>query len=207
MINVLREGVHTKHTCKGYNNYDPIYSSTTLIVKDKANILVDPGHIAERKAIEDLLLKEGKKPEDINWVLITHHHLDHCSNMGSFPNAKIFTGNGYVTQKEAVYKVFKDMNLFEEETGVKVISTPGHTPDSVSYLYEQEGIKYMCVGDAVYEESIREGEFKGVEDRKRYLDSLEEIFTSADVIIPGHGAIIEGEHKRELYKIIKNYER
>jgi glyoxylase-like metal-dependent hydrolase (beta-lactamase superfamily II) len=203
MIKVLRTGVHVLTPGQGYSNYRPIYSSTTLIRTDGGNFLVDPGHIAGRTAVEGLLKKEGLDAGMIDWVLITHHHLDHCSNIGSFPNAKIFTENGYVTHGEPSYMVFDDLALFEDETGIRVIPTPGHTADSVSYLYEENGLKYMCVGDAIFETAIRGGKFTGGYDRKKSLESLEKIFSMADVIIPGHGDIIEGSNKDNLYKIIK----
>jgi len=203
MIKVLRPGVHLNNKGKGYNNYLPIYSSTTLIKSGEKIILVDPGHIAERKKIQDLLGAEGVKPDEIDLVLITHHHLDHCSNMGSFPRAKIFLEGGYVSQNEPSYMVFRDLTLFNEGTGIEVVQTSGHTTDSVSYLYEEDGLNYMCVGDAVFEESIREGQFGGVADKVKYLESLEKIFNLADVIIPGHGEVIKDQRKGDLYKIIK----
>lgn len=201
----MRTGVHIKeHNQEDYSKFDPIYSSSTLIESNGKLILVDPGHVAERKAVEELLAKKGFTPAQIDYVLITHRHLDHCSNMGSFQNARIFMDGGFVEPDRPAYAVLKNhVSVLEHELGVEIMATPGHTDDSMSYLYEENGIKYMCVGDAVYEESIRGGVYSGVADPKKYRESLEKIFSVADVIIPGHGEKIEGEHKHELYKIIK----
>ena len=44
----------------------------------------------EGMAIADQLAKIGYKPEDIDIVVFTHLHWDHCFYMDKFTNAKFF---------------------------------------------------------------------------------------------------------------------
>ena len=205
MIKVLREGVHERNSeNSGYTVWHPICSSATLIQTEGINILVDPGHFALADELNKLLAQEGLKPEDINFVFITHHHLDHSSNMGAFEHAKIYLGDGYVDRTAPAYKVFQNLEQVELPSTVKIVSTPGHTMESVSLLYEEEGVKYMCVGDAVREDALRAGENLGYADDELYWKWGQKIFKMADVIIPGHGRVIEGEIKKELQKLIES---
>lgn len=243
MIKVLRTGVHTDNRFEGYTNFEPIYGSSTLIVAEVGGeagfavggrvsggrvggtakpsagglkILVDPGHIAVAAELNELLKKEGVLPEQIDYVFITHHHLDHSSNMGAFANAKIFIGDGYVTREQPSYMVFKkqsgaaggvsglqsDYLMPGLPANFKIFSTPGHTLESNSYLYEENGVRYICAGDAVREDVIRVGAHTVMASRELYLKSLKQIFALADVIIPGHGRVIEGALKEALQRLV-----
>ena len=147
----------------------------------------------------------GITPElrsNIDYVFITHHHLDHSSNMGMFPRAKIFIGDGYITRFKPNYDVYKKLELISLPENFKIIPTPGHTLESNSYLYVENGTRYICAGDAVREDVIREGAPTVQNDKKQYLESLKKVFSLGDVIIPGHGRMIEGELKKELEKLI-----
>jgi len=77
---------------KGYakeiNGEEFASSTTTLIQDDNLNVIVDPG--MDRKALLESLVKEGLKPEDIDFVIVTHTHLDHSLLAGIFENSKIF---------------------------------------------------------------------------------------------------------------------
>ncbi|HCC07141.1 MAG TPA: hypothetical protein DEP72_03110 [Clostridiales bacterium] len=50
-------------------------STVTLIQGEDKNIVVDPR--INRKELLDALSKEGLTAKDINYVILTHNHLDH----------------------------------------------------------------------------------------------------------------------------------
>lgn len=63
-------------------------STSTLITSSRGKrIVVDPG--SNKKLLLSALTKRNLKVEDVDWVFLTHHHLDHAMNVGLFPNAKI----------------------------------------------------------------------------------------------------------------------
>ncbi|MFC1747810.1 MBL fold metallo-hydrolase [Pseudomonadota bacterium] len=206
MIKVLREGIHDRvEDAPSHVIFNPIFSSAILILTEGIKILVDPGHIGRFQELVDALSAEGLKPEDIDLVFLTHHHLDHASSMGSFPNAKIYLENGFVTQKDSSYTVYRDLSKVELPSTCSVIETPGHTLDSRSLLFEEDGVKYICAGDSVREDVIRSGEKIAWDDEELFKKSLKMIFGLAEVIIPGHGRVIEGENKDELQKFVDKY--
>ena len=81
--------------------------------------------------------------------------------------------------------VTEDIEIAE---GVKLVHTPGHTPDSMSVFVKADR-NYAVAGDAVpLEDNIR----KKVPPRLNYdpdlaMQSIKSIVRFADVIVPGHG--------------------
>ena len=76
---------------EGYAREEKDYvaaSSTSVLIKDgKLNIIVDPG--MNRKFLMNALKKENLMPKDINYVILSHYHLDHSLLTGIFENAKV----------------------------------------------------------------------------------------------------------------------
>lgn len=94
--------------------------------------------------MEDALRAQGVRPEDVDVVINTHLHDDHCGNNQLFTNATF-----YIQQKEldaALHphpldyryepSFFEGLNIHaldgdaEILPGLKVMLTPGHTPGS-----------------------------------------------------------------------------
>jgi N-acyl homoserine lactone hydrolase len=101
-------------------------------------------------AMDAQLGKIGLKPDDINYVILGHMHLDHAGNMSKFPNATFviqsdelkaawwpdpgysiyYIPGDFVDSKN--YKIIRlggDFDLFNDKS-VEVIRAPGHTPGS-----------------------------------------------------------------------------
>lgn len=90
------------------DRYVEVYGYFFLVTGNGHNILVDtgmglpPGVDTPKQQVfghfcvepgEDttsLLRKEGLSPSDIDTLVLTHLHTDHCWNVGLFPNAKIY---------------------------------------------------------------------------------------------------------------------
>ena len=119
------------------------------------NILVDTSMSAEdtkkytETKVEDLISFEdarssvGLRPEDIELIIQTHLHFDHCGNTAKCKNAKVIVQKAELDFAFAPHPVFasvydkgliKGCNLVpiqgdqEIFPGIDVISVPGHTP-------------------------------------------------------------------------------
>jgi len=118
------------------------------------------------------LKKLGVNPEDIDIIINTHLHWDHCFNNASFPNARI-----YVQQKEieaaisplpphyVFYESYqigmtpqwiKAMDKFSAVDGdativpgIEVLPLPGHTLGFQGVLIDTADGKYLIAGDSV----------------------------------------------------------
>ncbi len=188
---------------KGYakevNGEEFASSTTTLIQDSNLNVVVDPG--MNRKALLNGLAKEGLKPEDINFVIVTHTHLDHSLLAGIFKNAKIlddnsiYSFNGKIAEHEG--KV--------PNTDIEIISTPGHDPFHCSVLVDTtEYGKVAVAGDVFWwvdgqeqktdKQSLLEHKDPYVKDEPVLIKSRQKLLETVDYIIPGHG---------KMFKIIK----
>ena len=202
MIEVLLEGLHANHRGKGYYDIDPLTSSVTLIQSKGRNILVDAGTPNFFPHIKKNLARFNLKPENIHYVLNTHFHLDHCGNDAFFPNAVVWVGRSNLDYKTGRARVYQDIGKLEYPAGIKMILTPGHTFDHAVYCYEENGEKYVCAGDSVREDTIRSRRVPRCHLPEKFVPSMKMVFEMADVIIPGHGRIIKGALKKELYELV-----
>lgn len=117
-------------------------STTCLIQVDNLNVIVDPG--MDRGALLNGLAKEGLEPKDINFVVLTHTHLDHCLLTGIFENAKVLDDSDLFSF---------DGKTFEHQgrvpnSDIEIIATPGHDQFHCSVLVETEDLgKVVVAGD------------------------------------------------------------
>ncbi len=74
--------------------YDrPLQTSVHLIVEDGRAAIIDPCVNRSVPGILDALAQKGLAPADVQWVILTHIHLDHAGGTGllvsQLPNARV----------------------------------------------------------------------------------------------------------------------
>jgi hydroxyacylglutathione hydrolase len=123
-------------------------------------VLIDAGLDAKGTAILTELKAQRVRPEDVQAVLITHGHPDHYASATVFERAQVLVGRGdlpmirgdrthYSTFGKIVSAVMPlphgptvvrellgDEQLEFDGAQFRVIATPGHSPGSVMYLYQ-----------------------------------------------------------------------
>ena len=92
--------------------------------------------------------------DDIDYVVISHAHGDHCNGLKYFPHCKV------IAQKAAVEQLKRFENEFVPADGIFDVSgdgrvvcipTPGHAPGHQSLLLTcDDGSKILLVGDVIY---------------------------------------------------------
>jgi glyoxylase-like metal-dependent hydrolase (beta-lactamase superfamily II) len=166
-------------------------SSTVTLIKDgPINILVDTGNHEVEKKLLLALKKEGLRPVDINYVIITHHHADHVANNHLFKNA-IMTDwlTSYKKEKFVVdFDILaKKKNIISPN--VYIIPTPGHSEDACSVIVN--GIIAVS-GDLFVTKQVEKNIY--VSDQKEYKKSAKKILAMVDYIVPGHGTMFKIKH-------------
>ncbi len=162
--------------------------STIVLVKDKnLKIIVDPGTVPDQNLIKERLKEEGLNVDDINMVFITHSHMDHYRNIGMFPKAKVLDYWGW--WEGDVWKKANE-NVTED---IKVIKTPGHSQDSITFLVKTEKGTVAICGDVFWKENFPEDDPYAT-DKEKLKESRKKVLEMADWIIPGHG---------KMYKVKK----
>jgi glyoxylase-like metal-dependent hydrolase (beta-lactamase superfamily II) len=172
-------------------------SSTTTLIKDgRLNIIVDPG--MDRKLLLSALKKENLAPGDINYVVLTHYHLDHSLLAGIFENAKVLDRNEIYSWDGKI----ENHDGIIPKTDIKIIRTPGHDAFHCAVIVKTEELGCVVVAgdvfwwmDAAKQETDNKGllEHKDpyVKNEKQLTESRQQILEIADYIIPGHGIMFK----------------
>jgi glyoxylase-like metal-dependent hydrolase (beta-lactamase superfamily II) len=78
-------------------------SSCTLLSRATARVLVDTGLSLQESPLVRALAAHGVTPDDVNLVINTHLHVDHCGNNALFPRAAIFLSRAEWEWTDAFY--------------------------------------------------------------------------------------------------------
>ena len=183
------------------------------------NALNDPRFMPykrdENQSIENALKNIGVECDDIDIVVATHLHWDHCAGNQLFKNAKIIVQDielkaarspypvqhGYVKNliENVDYTVISgDKKIVE---GITAILTPGHTYGFQGVLVEAATRNYFIAGDNI-------GLFSNLEhnpplisgiyvDMKQYYESFKKIEKLSAVLLPGHDKKV---FEKEVYE-------
>ncbi len=214
-FNETDQGIMTYQRYYGKRIILPIY--TFAIKGGDRKILVDTGiedfmpsqEIEDQVGFpimqfEDALATVGWKPEEIDIIIHTHLHNDHCENDVLCSNAEV-----YVQQAEIDFfndphpidhryypDVLEGVNLkiidgdAEIIDGIEVLFTPGHTPGGQSVVVETSKGRAIITGLCCNAENFPRG--GGVIAPGVHLDviqayeSMKRIKDAADIIIPIH---------------------
>ncbi len=182
--------------------------------------VIDAGLPGAAQQVLQLLHSIGRSPQDVRHILITHTDLDHVGGLAAlvkvtgarvyahadaktylrrrqqpphmpFPMQSIAAGVAFfVLRATDVDQVVVDRDILPIAGGIRVIATPGHTPDHVSYFWEQEQVLFggdlfrnEAEGLAFARKQITH-DLRAVQDSARRVLALHPA-----VICPGHGSV------------------
>ncbi len=127
--------------------------------------------VDERYYMEEIQ-KLGVVPEKVKTILLTHLHWDHAWNLSNFPNASIYVqkremahaiaplphergsyslvpGNGGPDWLKAILQIVPLDGDVEFAPGIRLVTTPGHTPGSMSVLVDTKDGTYGIISDFI----------------------------------------------------------
>ena len=166
-------------------------TNTYLVGIDEVAV-IDPGP-DEPRHIEAII--GASMRERVRWILVTHHHIDHCAGVRRLKEATGAEIVAYGPPKSAGAdwapdRKAKDGHVIEgTEWGLEVIHTPGHASDHLCFFLEEERV--LFTGDTVLSGSTAvinppDG------DMAAYLQSLERLRKRRLTrLCPGHGDVLE----------------
>ncbi|MCX6814246.1 MAG: MBL fold metallo-hydrolase [Candidatus Aenigmarchaeota archaeon] len=160
--------------------------STITLVRDKnIIIIVDPGALKNQKILVDALRKEGLTVNDVNFVCITHSHLDHYKNISIFQKASFVDYSGLWYEDKFKEWDTDDIRLSDN---IRIVKTPGHNYDNITLLVKtKEGVVAIC-GDVFWKENYPKDD-RYATDKKELEKSRKKVLQLADWIVPGHGGM------------------
>jgi len=153
-----------------------------FLVPGETTVLIDAGMgpasfggFLQGGALLDQLAACGMGPADIDRVVVSHLHLDHCGWLATpeaepvFPHADIWVGAGdwahFVEGKaarlaEPVRALLRAraeqgrLTLIDRERsvvpGLTAVPAPGHTPGHTVFVVHDHGDRALILGDAMY---------------------------------------------------------
>jgi len=168
------------------------HSSCTLITGNEHLIVVDTGDNQYRRRLLEAVHAHGHRPEEVDLVVNTHLHFDHCSNNDLFPQAKVIA-HALEGAEEGFVLMQGDMMMVED--GIRLVHTPGHSPGAISAFVEADR-RVVAAGDAIPTyENVRKWVPPGVvTDPEAAIRSMERILQWAEVVVPGHGGPFDVSH-------------
>ena len=160
-INETDQGIMTYQRHYGQPIWLPIYSfyleggDKKVLIDTGLEDFIVPDEVQAELGIkceyfEDALERFGLDPEEIDVVIQTHLHNDHCENTGLCKNAKVYAQRAEIEfmhephpldhRYDPDYLESCDLVALDGDgeiaPGVKVVLTPGHTPGGQSVVVE-----------------------------------------------------------------------
>jgi glyoxylase-like metal-dependent hydrolase (beta-lactamase superfamily II) len=159
-----------------------VASTVSLIEAGDQLVVVDPGMVSSPEAILGPLADLGHDPEDVTDIVLSHHHPDHTMNIALFPRARV---HDHWAIYEADRWISRPAEGFEVAPGVILWETPGHTPQDITTIVENDdGVGAFThlwwYADAPYDDPLATGPDALHRGRERVL-------AVATLIVPGHG--------------------
>src|SRR3989475_3335790 len=151
-----------------------------LLTRPSGAGLVDTGYGTPLALIKDYrpvnasvaeeLRKHDVDPSDVRWVINSHLHFDHCGQNAVFPQAPFYVQRVEYERRHRYADTPADWLDFagaryelldgerEIVSGVRVITTPGHTPGHQSVEVDTSAGPALLTGDACWTVTMFDGE-------------------------------------------------
>ncbi len=199
-----------------------------LIEREEDILIVDPGGSAD-----ELISRIDRTGKPLTAILLTHSHFDHILAvpplMKRYDQASlmIHAAETYQLSREGIHRFLSQADPallqyigedfdFPEVTKAlvhgdiicdglfRVVHTPGHSPGSVCYYSESEGV--LCSGDTLFRGTVGRSDLPGG-DASTLMSSIKEQLlplSEETAVYPGHGEAttlsVEKQHNPFLYQ-------
>lgn len=194
-------------------NSAPIGFCSVSLIKTASGktVLVDSGVHQTRELLLSGLAEHDLSPSDVDYVVVTHLHFDHCENTHLFTGAEVIVHEDEVSECER----FPDRDRYvadywrrelsrcrvrlmsdgevELEDGVRIVHAPGHRHGQLIVIAPTtEGATVFSSDAARNARELLEGH--SVVSDPAMVDasrrSIELIRSAAEVVVPGHDRVM-----------------
>jgi hydroxyacylglutathione hydrolase len=163
-------------------NVGPLQNFTYLVAEGEGRpgVVIDPSY-----GIEPVLEAIDARGVRVRYILNTHGHQDHWAG-----NADVRARTGAKVVAHRAAPLGQDLSVddgdrFEAGTlRFEVVHTPGHTKDSVLYVFEGR----VATGDTLFVGECGRTDLPGGDPGELYDSLFQKVVTLADgiVVLPGH---------------------
>lgn len=176
--------------------------SAYILVRGGEAVLVDTGVEGKASDIEAVLSEAGSNWAELGHLILTHKHPDHIGSAGAIleqaSEAVIYAGEQDIPAIELSREITA-VGDGDEVAGLRIISTPGHTPGHVSVLDPTSRV--FVTGDAMV------GQDGGVgRPSEQFTEDMDEAMRSVakvaeldfDIVLVGHGEPVTADGKAKV---------
>ncbi|WP_222592455.1 MBL fold metallo-hydrolase [Alkalibacterium kapii] len=197
-----------------------IQENCYIVYKKNEALIIDPGNNKEKILSEIEVLDVMPKA-----ILLTHTHYDHIGALEVLRqsyNVPVYVGKqekNWLSNPQLNLSSYSDHEIiakpaefiFEVPSTIKiglfsfkVVHTPGHSPGSVSFIFEEGECVFS--GDALFKGSIGRTDLPGSEPEKLIPAVEENILSLPDhyIVYPGHLASTTILHEKQSNPFFKN---
>lgn len=161
---------------------DRVASTVSVAVDGEQIVVVDPGMVADQSAILDPLAALGIAPGDVTDAIFSHHHPDHTLNAALFPAARFH--DHWAIYRGDVWNS-RPAEGFAVSPHVRLIETPGHTPQDITTLIEAGDDVVACTH--LWWNAAGPAEDPLASDADALHAGRRRVLEVATVVVPGHG--------------------
>jgi hydroxyacylglutathione hydrolase len=196
----------------------------TYVIKGKPTVIVDPGSAEFLPALIEDLKRDDIQPTDIDIIVNTHLHADHCwgnealreisgARILCHPLQKKFWDTSVVSTANFFgmpSMTFSEDGLLDNERlngdgmELELIPSPGHSPDSICFY--NRGEKVLVCGDVIFCQNTGRVDLPGgnADELKQSIERLVQL--PIEYLLPGHMDIVTGaEEVGRNFEFVKEY--
>ncbi len=171
------------------------FVSAYVLARGNTAAIVDTGQSGSADQIGATLGELGLTYDDVDHVILTHHHGDHVGSitavMERAAGATVYAGEADLDEIAA--EAIVGLTGGEDVFGMEMLATPGHTAGHMAVIDHAAGL--LVAGDAVFTEDggVIEGPERFFDDipmSRETIKALAEL--RFDTLLVGHGDPIEG---------------
>jgi glyoxylase-like metal-dependent hydrolase (beta-lactamase superfamily II) len=176
-------------------------TNTYIVGTSKRPILLDTGQGVPIYA--DLLetaLKELSDSSELEQIVLTHAHIDHLGGVGQVKEkfgemaVSKMPWAGHDAPAGAITEIGHDAVVETEGATLRAVFTPGHAPDHLCYVLEEE--RALFTGDVVLGAGTTVIP-DDTGDLGQYMDSLRRLLElDLETIYPAHGPVIRNPKEK-----------
>jgi glyoxylase-like metal-dependent hydrolase (beta-lactamase superfamily II) len=185
----------------------------TYVATGRPGVIFDPGNPDFLPALFDAMARDGVSPGDIEYVVNTHLHIDHCSANAAFKQASGARIALHPVQDKYYQSVVVDgARLFGlkpieftrdialdgdhlEAGGAswELIAAPGHSPECICFYNRAD--KVLVCGDVLFEMNTGRVDLPGgnAGELKKSIEALAGL--DIELLLPGHMGVVAGAEK------------
>lgn len=214
----------------------PRWSNAYLLTEPESLTLIDAGLPGNRRNILDYIERIGRRPQELQRVVLTHSHPDHTGPLRGLSQdtgaviaahtldtrSRAKTGERWLhypaqppvldwnvpfLQRIPAHQTLEDGQVLPILGGMEVIHTPGHTPGSVCLYLQKHGV--LFTGDTLLGDGNRFRRpvaFPGT-DWSTFRSSVERLAQlSFETACVGHGKPVLAGGRERLGEMLDDYD-